>query len=56
MDRWKELVRRPQDLLLDCRNFPVMAALLLLVDAAATVGIIWRVPCMQTKHMQASRL
>jgi len=56
MDRWKALVRRPQDLLLDCRHFPVMAALLFLMDAAATVGIIWRVPCMQPKHMQADTM
>lgn len=49
MERWKaefsQLLRRPQALLLDSRYFPVMGVLLLLVDAVATAGIIWKVPC-----------
>ena len=49
MERWKaeffQLLRRPQALLLDSRYFPVLGVVLLLVDAVATAGIIWRVPC-----------
>ena len=49
MERWKaeffQLLRRPQALLLDSRYFPVVSFLLLLLDAVATTGIIWKVPC-----------
>lgn len=54
MERWKvefsQLARRPQALLLDSRYFNVMAILLMLIDAAATAGIIWKVPCELSKQ------
>ena len=49
MERWKaefsQLLYRPQALLLDSRYFSVVGVLLILVDAVATAGIVWRIPC-----------
>lgn len=58
MERWKtkfsQLALRPQALLLDSRYFNVMASLLILIDAAATAGIIWKVPCELSTQLYAS--
>ena len=49
MERWRaefhRLLQRPQALALGTRYFTHVSVLLFLLDAVATAGIIWRVPC-----------